>query len=185
MSLRHALLGLLHEGPASGYELTKQVEQTLERSAWHARHSQIYPELTKMADAGLVEVVEEGPRGRRTYAITEAGRVALRDWMMATPAEPQVRSEPLLRMFLLSTLDPSDARPLLQAHADEAAAEVSRLEQVVAYYEAEQPLERKRLNNRILAEIGLRQEQASYDWAVWALSELDSQKPAPSTVDGG
>jgi DNA-binding PadR family transcriptional regulator len=185
MSLRHALLGLLHQGPASGYELTKQFEQTLERSAWHARHSQIYPELGKMDEAGLVEVIEEGPRGRRTYAITDAGRTVLRDWMMATPAEPQVRSETLLRMFLLSTLDPSDARPLLRAHADREAAEVSRLENVVALYDAEQPTKKGLLNGRILAEIGLRQSRASFDWALWALSELDGKKPAPSTVDSG
>ncbi|WP_279578861.1 PadR family transcriptional regulator [Fodinicola feengrottensis] len=60
MSLRHALLGLLHDGPASGYDLTKMFESRLERFAWHARHSQIYPELNKMAVDGLVEVIEEG-----------------------------------------------------------------------------------------------------------------------------
>ena len=182
MSLRYALLGLLHDGPASGYELTKTFEASLERRAWHARHSQIYPELNKMAADGLVEVVEEGPRGRRTYAITDAGRADLHRWMMNPPADPQVRSEPLLRMFLMSTLDPEDARPLLQAHADAAAAEVSRLRQVLEQEYSGPDPDAVRLARRLLAQSGLGQHQASYDWAVWAISELDQQ---PSTVEAG
>src|SRR5215470_2260302 len=82
MSLRYALLGLLADEPASGYELTKKFERVLRRYAWHAQHSQIYPELNRMAADGLVEVVAEGPRGRRTYAITAAGRAAVRRWMV-------------------------------------------------------------------------------------------------------
>lgn len=48
-SLRYALLGLLAEEPASGYDLTKKFERMLQRYAWHAQHSQIYPELNRMA----------------------------------------------------------------------------------------------------------------------------------------
>ncbi|WP_279579818.1 PadR family transcriptional regulator [Fodinicola feengrottensis] len=68
MSLRYALLGLLADEPASGYDLARTFEISLQRWAWHARHSQIYPELNKLADEGLIDVVDEGARGRRTYA---------------------------------------------------------------------------------------------------------------------
>jgi PadR family transcriptional regulator AphA len=184
MSLRHALLGLLHAEPASGYDLTRQFETTLERIAWHARHSQIYPELNKMLAEGLVEVIEEGPRGRRTYAITDAGRADLRKWMMNPPADPQVRSEPLLRMFLMSTLDPVDARPLLQAHADEAAAGASQLREIIADFDAGNLPPGTAPTGRLLAEIGLRQQVASYDWALWAISELDQLAVSPKLSSG-
>ena len=64
MSLRHALLGLLADKAASGYELTKQFELSL-ANVWSASHSQIYPELQRMAERGWVVAGDEGARGRR------------------------------------------------------------------------------------------------------------------------
>lgn len=58
MSLRHALLGLLSERPASGYDLLKLFETSL-ANAWPATQSQIYTELTKLADAYLIAVAAE------------------------------------------------------------------------------------------------------------------------------
>ena len=106
MSLRYALLGLLAEEPASGYELTRRFQQVLQRYAWHAQNSQIYPELNQLSRDGLAAVVEEGPRGRRTYAITDAGREELRRWMRNPPDVFVVRNEFVLRLFLLSALEP-------------------------------------------------------------------------------
>ena len=43
-------------------------------NVWPATQSQLYGELNKLADAGLIEVTDIGPRGRKEYRITEAGR---------------------------------------------------------------------------------------------------------------
>src|SRR3954465_380362 len=105
MSLRFAVRGLLEDGSASGYELTTRFERSLQRYAWSARQSHIYPELGRLAEDGLIEVVEEGARGRRTYAITDTGRVALREWLRS-PAKPRaVRDEQALRLCLISALE--------------------------------------------------------------------------------
>ncbi|MFD1050558.1 PadR family transcriptional regulator, partial [Kibdelosporangium lantanae] len=61
MSLRHAVLGLLSTGPASGYDLLKRFEISL-ANVWPATQSQLYSELNRMADADLVKVAAEGPR---------------------------------------------------------------------------------------------------------------------------
>ena len=74
MSLRFALLGLLEDGPASGYTLNLRFERSLQRFAWTARQSHIYPELNRLAEEGLIEIAEEGARDKRTYALTERGR---------------------------------------------------------------------------------------------------------------
>src|SRR5579871_3805974 len=100
MSLRHALLGLLAEEPASGYDLTRKFERVLQRYAWHAHNSQIYPELKQLAADGFVTAAEKGPRGRRTYAITESGLTELRRWMLSPPSVFTVRNEFVLRLFL-------------------------------------------------------------------------------------
>ena len=59
MSLRHAVLGMLASQPGTGYELTQWFDRSLSH-AWHASHSQIYPELAKLEAEGLVEVIGEG-----------------------------------------------------------------------------------------------------------------------------
>ena len=56
----------------SGYELAQRFEASV-GSTWSAGHSQIYPELNRLADEGLVAAGEPGPRGRKTYAITDEG----------------------------------------------------------------------------------------------------------------
>ena len=118
MSLRYALLGLLAREPASGYELARRFRGGVGRYAWHAQQSQVYPELNHLAADSLVEVVDEGPRGRRTYAITSAGRDDLHGWLTAADDRPIVRNEQVLRLFLLPCLGREDARVLLQRQAE-------------------------------------------------------------------
>jgi PadR family transcriptional regulator AphA len=109
MSLRHAVLGLLTLAPSNGYELTRRFDESLS-NAWSASHSQIYPELAKLEEAGLVEVVGEGARGSRTYAATAAGREEIRRWVAETEPNRGQRSETMLRWFLGCLLEPEDRR---------------------------------------------------------------------------
>ena len=125
MSLRHAVLGLLSLQPSTGYELTQRFDLSL-RNAWHASHSQIYPELSKLEAEGLVEVIAEGARRSKTWAATEAGRNELRRWM--TDAEPvrAQRNETALRWFLVFLLDPPERQAVLErewAHISREAEE--------------------------------------------------------------
>jgi PadR family transcriptional regulator, regulatory protein AphA len=50
-------------------------------SVWPATQSQLYGELGKLTGAGLIEVRDVGPRGRKEYGITDDGRVELQRWM--------------------------------------------------------------------------------------------------------
>ena len=61
-----------------------------------------------MAVDGLITVVAQGARGRRTYAVTDAGRADLWQWMVNPPDVIVLRNEFVLRLFLLSTLDPAE-----------------------------------------------------------------------------
>ena len=56
--------------PGSGYDLLKHFEKSM-ANVWPATQSQLYGELNKLADAGLIEVSDIGPRGRKEYRITE------------------------------------------------------------------------------------------------------------------
>src|SRR5579863_2028563 len=96
MSLRHALIGLLAGEPASGWDLTQRF-QTILGSVCPAGHPQIYGELRKLDEDRLIEVVAEGPRGRKAYRATEAGVAEVRRWLTRTEPDHTIRLEPLLR----------------------------------------------------------------------------------------
>jgi PadR family transcriptional regulator, regulatory protein AphA len=135
VSLRHAVLGMLAVQPSTGYELTQRFEASL-ANAWHASHSQIYPELAKLQDEGMVKVVGEGARRSRTFAVTEAGRDELRRFM--TEAEPvrSQRNETAVRWFLVALLEPDDRRRVLERELAHADAYAQMLEQTAARLDA-------------------------------------------------
>ncbi|MHA6624374.1 PadR family transcriptional regulator [Pseudonocardia sichuanensis] len=179
MSLPHALLGLLAVEPRSGYELTKAFTAELGRYAWQAGHTSIYPELGKLAERGLVEVTEEGARGSRTYSVTPAGYAELRSWML-TPRRPaKVRNEQVLRMFLISALEPEDALTLLHGIADRSAAEGAELRRVLGEAPPEIPAGADGFGY-LAAEYGLRQYDAVHGWARWAIEKLEARAGAES-----
>ena len=99
MALRYALLGSLADQPRTGYALVKHFEQSL-AYAWPASHSQIYPELARLLDDGLIEQTGSGARNSKTYAITEAGLDAIRRWLRDTTPDRRVRSDAALRRVL-------------------------------------------------------------------------------------
>jgi PadR family transcriptional regulator AphA len=172
MSLRHALLGLLARGPASGYDLTRAFDGGIGQYAWQAGHSRIYPELGKMTDAGLVVVDETGPRGRKSYALTDDGRTELRRWMLHWPERTTVRDETVLRMFLVQSLEPDDARGLLEGIAEHCAREGEALRALMDSEDAEHGTDGPPPFGRLAGEYGVRQYEAVHGWARWSLERM-------------
>src|SRR5689334_16322500 len=117
MSLRHALLGLLAEGPASGYDLLKVFDRSL-TFVWPATQSQLYGELNRLADDGLIEVTAQGPRGRKDYSITAEGRAELEHWITDVEPDRLRRNDAMLRVFFLGLLQPKQARAYLEREAE-------------------------------------------------------------------
>jgi DNA-binding PadR family transcriptional regulator len=113
MALRYALLGALADHPRTGYALLKHFQQSL-AYAWPASHSQIYPELARLLDDGLIEQTESGARGSRTYAVTERGLAEVRRWLLETAPDRRVRSDAALRTFFLWLLEPAEAEAQLE-----------------------------------------------------------------------
>jgi PadR family transcriptional regulator AphA len=177
VSLRFALLGLLEDGPASGYTLTTRFERSLRKYAWTAQQSHIYPELNRLAGEGLIEIADEGARGKRTYALTDAGRAALHEWLLAPPKPRAVRDEQRVRMLLLSALTPEEAREQVRGHLAEAEQEAAELREMAAAADAgTHPRGRLRFG-RLALEMGVLQADAQRTWALWALEQLDDADP--------
>jgi PadR family transcriptional regulator AphA len=169
MSLKHAALGLLSRGPASGYDLLQIFHRSL-ANVWPATQSQLYGELGKLAQSGLVEVVSEGARGRKEYALTEAGMTELRHWL--TEVEPTAvrRSDMLLRVFFLNVLDEGQAEEFLKRRSVQATGYHEELLAIKEQISGEAgPLTEY---GRLTLEWGLRYTAMQREWAEWALGEL-------------
>ena len=118
-----ALLGLLASRSWTGYELTRQVQRSL-RFAWPTSASHLYREQARLADLGWATVEEEpvGDRTRKRYAITTAGREALRTWLSTRPQEPQFHVEGILRAFYADRGEVADLITSMRATAEMSRA---------------------------------------------------------------
>jgi DNA-binding PadR family transcriptional regulator len=168
MSLRHALLGALADRPRTGYALLKHFEQSL-AYAWPASHSQIYPELARLLDEGLIEQTASGPRGSRTYALTGAGLSEVRRWLRETEPDRRVRSDAALRTFFLWLLEPEEARAHLERERGYWVERLTELERIRG--EPRGPT-RKELAFGIALEGGIRSIRARIDWLDWAAEAI-------------
>jgi hypothetical protein len=122
--------------------------------------------------------VEEGPRGRRTYAITDAGHAELRRWMRNSPEQFNVRNEFVLRLFPLSALEPEEARVALRGLLAQNDAALADLREQVDKFDALADPGAPPPMNRMVAEFGLRSFETLRDWALWALEPLGSGNEA-------
>lgn len=172
MSLRIAVLGLLSQESASGYDLLKRFERSL-ANVWPASQSQLYGELNKLADAGLIEVSNVGPRGRKEYRIAGAGRAELQRWMANPQQDPPFRSAGLLRIFLLGEVQPEHARDFVASMAENAQAEVKRLQKLrdsIDWSDGE-----NLLYGRAVLEYGLRKNAMEADLGRWLVTAIDER----------
>jgi DNA-binding PadR family transcriptional regulator len=169
MSLRYALLGLLAHQPASGYDLMGTFRSSLAH-VWPATQSQVYGELTRLTDAGLLTVGAEGPRGRREYAITEVGHAELDGWLTDETVVPPQRSALLLHVFFLGLTSSARGRRYLSRQAELAAERLARLREVEASIDWDGgPLS---THGRLALEYGLRLSAMERDWAAWAATQI-------------
>ena len=128
----YVILGMVSKEARSGYEIKGVVDNTT-RFFWATSYGQIYPELKRLAEAGLVEGTDTptGGRKRTVYKITAAGETELRDWLRRPPETYEMREEGLLKLFFANVLPASDAVPILRAmreHRLAAAAQLRAME---------------------------------------------------------
>src|SRR6186997_1654208 len=132
-TLGHALLGVLAEGPRTGYGLVRHLAQSIAYT-WPASHSQVYPELAKLREGGLIREGAPAPRGGRVYELTDAGLDEV-------------------RLFFLWLLDPEEAEAYLRGEAERARAMLAQLEAIAAQRDPDSPKTRA---YRVALELGLR-----------------------------
>lgn len=111
----YVILGFVRKEPRSGYEIKALVDNST-RFFWAAGYGQIYPELKRLSEAGLI-VGSDSPTGgrRRTvYEITADGEEELRAWLRQPPQAFEMRDEGLLKLFFADALPRQEALTILR-----------------------------------------------------------------------
>ena len=176
--LSRGILGLLAAEPRSGYALAQLFGRTLAR-AWPARHPQIYPALAGLEREGLIRVSAEGPRRRKTYAVTNAGVAEAQRWLRETSPDRTVRNETVLRLFMLWLLDADEAVAFFDEEIEEHRRRLEGFEQTLADDEEQ----RRRHGTAgggihvcaaLALDLALRTEREYVDWATAARDRIAS-----------
>ncbi len=106
----HLILGMVQMGARSGYAIKKAADVST-RFFWPMSLAQVYPELARLEDAGLLSRSDDshGSRERFAYEPTEKGEEALRKWLSSPrEGETQFRDEGILRLFFADNLPRQD-----------------------------------------------------------------------------
>ena len=167
------ILGLLRIEPMTGYEIKAFVDRST-RFFWAASYGQIYPELRRLADAGLIEGRSKpsGGRKRTEYRLTAAGRKELRRWLEIEPEVYESRDEGLLKLFFADA-DPSAGATAVAAKRAYHAEKLAQLREI-------EPVAKAGPNRfpYLVVRYGIAHSQFAIDWCDKALAELEAADAA-------
>lgn len=173
-----SLLGFLHAGPMSGWDL-HQTADTVIGAYWSVTRSQVYRELVALQREGMVEAGEAGRRERRPYVITGKGREAFREWVNTSPPAEQIRFPLLLTIAFGEHVEPRRLAEFVevqqQHHQKRLHGYRERLHELG---DVATPFSRATLD------FGIRYEQAVLDWFAELPKLLNlTDLPAPGGRD--
>jgi DNA-binding PadR family transcriptional regulator len=117
MSVRHALLALLSEGPKYGLQLREEFEART-GEVWPLNVGQVYTTLQRLERDGLVESDDSGSEGaQKGFRITEAGRQELAGWLR-TPSDvaSPPRDELVMKILVALRVPGTDVQEVIQVH---------------------------------------------------------------------
>jgi DNA-binding PadR family transcriptional regulator len=117
MSVRHALLALLTEGPKYGLQLRQEFEEST-GDVWPLNVGQVYTTLQRLERDGSVVGDEANSDDRqRDYRITDRGRDELAEWLRTPPdLSPPPRDELVIKVLIAHRLVDVDVHDVIQTH---------------------------------------------------------------------
>jgi PadR family transcriptional regulator, regulatory protein AphA len=173
----YVILGMLRHESRSGYEIKQAVDHST-RFFWAASYGQIYPELRKLAKAGLVEgeADPQGGRKRTTYRLTDAGRNELREWLAKDPEVLEIRDEGLLKLFFADAAPPGKAAEIVRAKRRVHQEKLERLREIEPFAAAAS--ESDPFPYMVLR-FGIASSEWVVDWCERALAEVEAAERGP------
>ena len=174
-TLGYAILSALSRKPCSGYELTQYLEVI-----WPAKHSQIYPMLTKMEQKEFLvyEHVEQiGKPNKKIFSITERGKEALEKWNTKSPSDAINRDEFLIKVFSIWVSDEGISIKLIRDRMSRLEETMVNLSNKIVEMEQKNELNpmSKHFGRYILFNRKFRLAEEEKTWCQWVLDLITSK----------
>jgi DNA-binding PadR family transcriptional regulator len=117
VSVKHALLALLHDGPRFGLQL-KQEFEVRTGSVWGLNVGQVYTTLTRLERDGLIVADVDGADStQKRYRLLTAGEVELNEWFRSPPDDvTPPRDELVIKVLMAMTVADVEVRQVTQVH---------------------------------------------------------------------
>ena len=172
-NLGYAILSALGRKPCSGYELVQYLE-----ALWPAKHSQIYPQLTKMEQMGLLvfeHIEQTGKPDKRICSITEKGKETLGKWTIEAPSEPIMRDEFLIKVNSIWLSDEESAKKVIQDRISNLEQQIADREDIIAEMESKHRFDTmsKQFGRNLLFNRGNMLEKEEISWCKWVLNLIE------------
>lgn len=152
-----SLLGFLHDGPKTGWDLLQEASQGLTRF-WNVTASHLYRELKVLEERGLIEAGERGPRDRRPYSITPAGAAAFAHWIAQEPGSEQIRIPLLVSLWFAKHLDDATMAGFIASHR------VVHEQRLADYHEVARGSTGRDPHIDAVVQFGISYEEAFLEW---------------------
>jgi len=117
MSVRHALLALLSEGPKYGLQLREEFEERT-GEVWPLNVGQVYTTLQRLERDGLIESDGDSEAGpQKSFRLTEDGATELDAWLRTPPdLTSPPRDELVIKVLVASRVPGVDVHDVIQTH---------------------------------------------------------------------
>lgn len=166
-TLKYALLGLLNQQSMTGYQLMKHFETTL-REFWSANHSQIYPELKRLTEEGMIEYeieISGTVLEKKLYTITKAGRESFLEWLSCdAPIGDTPKDVFRLRVFYSSSLPEHERLELLENHLVRHQARLNHLKNNQKKFESIPDKSTNEFGDYLVLMGAIMREEMTCDW---------------------
>jgi PadR family transcriptional regulator, regulatory protein AphA len=172
--VEYVILGMLSLRPLTGYEI-KQIVDGSTRHFWAASYGQIYPELRRLEEIGLVasEADPQGGRKRNRHRLTPLGRKQLHEWLRSPSASYENRDEGMLKLFFARDLDAEGQIEVVRAVRADREAVLAQLHEIERTGVA-------RETGKLVLELGLRLHETTVELLTEFEQRLLSNTEVPS-----
>lgn len=184
-TLKYVILGLLMEKSMTGYDIVKTFSERL-NEFWYAKHSQIYPELKRLEEEGLVEYniqISGEVMEKKCYSLTNAGDEEFHRWLQAeTALEPAPKDVFRLKVYFLPFLDREKRQEIFRHQIGLHQERLRHLEEELGKYAGVPQGDDPALGDYMVLEHGVMREKMTIQWLKLCIRQLG---PAGSQKDAG
>lgn len=172
MSVKYAILGLLHYKDMHGYRIKEVIENEF-GFMWSINYGQIYPNLKQLEQEGLVtkiDVAQKKAPDKKLYSITKKGEEAFAEWLNTAPERGMLIRDPFLLKFVFFSFSNNErALETIEEQVRIYSADLSSRQHRYDHKQSET------VHVRLMRELGISLNEMMLAWLERAKAEIQAE----------